>query len=100
MEVKIIPTNEVYEYKNFYFADISKVVFNDQLFGYKYSDHSENKEWFTIFFDSRLECGFELPEGSHFGEDCIYCHSIEVANTLCGLISKMSFSKEFPDINN
>ena len=100
MNAILIETTDIVEYKNFYFADVSKVVFNGKLFGYKYSDKSAKKEWFTIFFDSNFECGFELPEGAHFGEDCIYCHSFEVANTLCCLISNMCFSKDFPIIND
>ena len=100
MNAILIKTNDFVEYKNFYFAEINKVVFNNQLFGYKYSDKYGKKEWFTLFFDSKFECDFALPEGAHFGEDCIYCHSFEVANTLCRLISDMSFSKDFTTINN
>ena len=99
MNAILIETTDIIEYKNFYFAEVSKVVFGNKLFGYKYSDKSIKEEWFTIFFDSKFECDFEIPEGAHFGEDCIYCHDINEVNILCSLISKMSFSKEFPAIN-
>jgi hypothetical protein len=92
MNAILIETTDILEYKNLYFADVSKVVFNGKLFGYKYSDKPAKEEWFTIFFDSNFECCFELPEGALFGEDCIYCHSIEVVNTLCWLISDMFVS--------
>lgn len=100
MNAILIETTDILEYKNLYFADVSKVVFNGKLFGYKYSDKYAKKEWFTIFFDSIFECGFALPENCHFGEDCIYCHDINEVNILCSLISKMEISKDFPIINN
>lgn len=97
-EFKIIPTGEVYEYKYFCFADVSFVIMNGKLFGYQYEDTSEQRKWLTIFFDSNMEDGFQLPEGSHFGEDCIYCRSAEVAKELCQLISKMEFSENFVSV--
>ena len=91
---KIIPTGEIYEYKYFCFADVSYIVMNGKLFGYQYEDLSESKKWFTIFFDSNMEDKLQLPEGSHFGEDCIYCRSVEVAKELCIIISKLEFSEK------
>ena len=38
MNAILIETTDIVEYKNFYFADVSKVSFNNKLFGYKYSD--------------------------------------------------------------
>lgn len=97
-EFKIIPTGRVYEYKYFCFADVSFVTMNGKLFGYQYEDTSEQRKWLTIFFDSNMEDGFQLPEESHFGEDCIYCRSAEVAKELCQLISKMEFSENFVSV--
>ena len=99
MEVNLIKTENIVEYRNFYFAEVSKIEYNNKLFGYFYSDKSNKKEWFVLFYDMKLENEINLPENSHFGEDCIYCHDINEVNQLCEIISKMDLSNEFPGIN-
>ena len=100
MNAILIKTTDIVEYKNFYFAEVWKVVYNNQLFGYYYIDSSNGKNWYVLFYNMKLEQNINLPENCHFGEDCIYCHDINEVNILCSLISKMSFSKKFPSINN
>lgn len=99
MEVNLFKTEDIVEYRNFYFAEVSKIEYNGKLFGYFYSDKSNKKEWFVLFYDMKLENEINLPENSHFGEDCIYCHDINEVNQLCEIISKMVLSNEFPGIN-
>lgn len=96
MKASIIKTDGIIEYKNFYFAEVSKVLYNNQLFGYYYIDSSNGKNWYVLFYNMKLEQNINLPENCHFGEDCIYCHDINDVNTLCSLISKMEISKDFP----
>lgn len=93
-DFKIIPTGKIYEYKYFCFADVSYMIMNGKILGYQYENPSESIKWFTIFFDSSMEDKLQLPEGSHFGEDCIYCRSVESAKELCLIVSKMEFSKK------
>ena len=93
-DFKIIHTEKIYEYKYFCFADVSFVTMNGKLFGYQYEDVSESRKWFTVFFDSNMEDKIQLPEDSNFGEDCIYCRSIESAKELCRIVSKMEFSEK------
>ena len=104
MSANLIKTDEILEYRNFYFAEVSKIEYNGKHFGYYYEDKcggeniNESKIWYVIFYDMKLENEITLPDNSHFGEDCIYCHDIDTVNALCEIISKMELSKDFPAI--
>lgn len=74
--VRIEKTEQIYEYRNFYFADVSKILNNDVLVGFKFEDKCAKKVWYMIHFEGN-ENNILLPEGCYFGEDCIYCHSME-----------------------
>ena len=95
MKVNLIKTKNIVEYRNFYFAEVSKIEYNSKLFGYFYSDKSSNKEWFVLFYNMELENEIILPQNCHFGEDCIYCHDINKVNQLCEIISKINISDKF-----
>lgn len=103
MTANLIKTEEIIEYRNFYFAEVSKIEFNGKLFGYYYEDKcgeaNQPKSWYVIFYSMKLENEITLPENCHFGEDCIYCHDIDTVNILCGIISQMELSNDFPIIN-
>lgn len=88
--IKIEKTDEVLEYKNFYFANVSRVLYNGVHFGWYYEDKDAGKSWYTIFFDDSIpEDLLKLPEDCHYGEDCIYCHKIEDVEYVCRSISQL-----------
>lgn len=82
----VLPCYETIEYRNFYFADIFVLKYKDRFFGYKYVDADtgiSGKIWYRIIFDQNKEDQIELPDGCHFGEDCIYCHKYSDAEKVC-----------------
>lgn len=98
-QILIHETNNIIEYKNFYFARIAAVVLDGVIYGYRYTDKStmpENTVWYAMFFSMKLEDTIMLPDGCHFGEDCIYAQNIDQVAQLCETISTMEIRKQFP----
>lgn len=83
--LEIKKTDQIIEYKYFRFAEVSKVLYDGILSGWYYEDKSEKKSWYMIFFYGK-EDEFYIPDNCSYGEDCIYCHDEETANTLCKTI--------------